>query len=719
MIYRPTAKFFTFWLSLVALLDYNQLPGFTGGMKLFIFCLCLLAGVTPVRSETITRWYFNSTWPDGQVGIGTLDPSNGWGYALPEGEISTSFASGDTAAGRDPAGAVDNSAWSTTKYPAATNVNKTAGVRFHASTEGYSQITISWVQRNSSTASRFTRLQYSLDGVNFQDGPVFALTTGSVFTPCVVSLAGAPGTANNPWFAFRLVTEWQSTATGAGYDGYVATVDGSDYSTAGTMRFDAVAVSGTLLPGGNNPPVISAFPPQTLRVSQVGDPIGFTVLDAEDPASSLGLGAETSDPDVVPPGTIMFGGSGPNRTITVRAGTRPGSASVLVRVTDSGGKSASSSFTVTVLPANCEPVISPIPATNLLANTFVTIPFQVSDLESKAEMLAVQAWSSNTVLVPASGLLLGGSGSNRWLRVTPNPAEAGVAPIAVTVSDGAKTSTAVFPALVRPASEVLAFDPFAYSDGALSINSAGLWACHSGIPAQTQVANGEVSLSLTNTEDLALTLPGGPYVVSNRTVLYASFRLAMAALPRKGTGPLAHFGNGNSMLGRLYVSSTNATPGFYRMLISNGSGTPVELPKDLETNTYWRVVMRYDIDTATASFWINPRFDYDRDAWATDRIDASRVTYFGLRQGNDIGGDMVIDDVRVGLSFPAVTSTSVPVATKLLSAQRQGGQMILRWNHPAAVLQYGFSPLGPFSDSVAASPYTQNLSGVGRFFRLK
>ena len=55
----------------------------------------------------------------------------------------------------------------------------------------------------------------------------------------------------------------------------------------GNVRFDYVTIFGTLIPGGNTPPFISAISNQTLRVTQSTGPLLFTVLDAEDPATSL------------------------------------------------------------------------------------------------------------------------------------------------------------------------------------------------------------------------------------------------------------------------------------------------------------------------------------------------------------------------------------------------------------------------------------------------
>src|SRR5436305_2653325 len=50
-------------------------------------------------------------------------------------------------------------------------------------------------------------------------------------------LSSISGVNNNPNFAFRIVTEFQSTATGSGTADYVSTLPGT-YGTGGTMRYD-------------------------------------------------------------------------------------------------------------------------------------------------------------------------------------------------------------------------------------------------------------------------------------------------------------------------------------------------------------------------------------------------------------------------------------------------------------------------------------------------
>ena len=144
------------------------------------------------------------------------------------------------------------------------------------------------------------------------------------------------------------MAEWESTAViGATNNGYAALSATSGYSTAGNVRFDFVTITGTPLPGANTAPVIYPIGDQIIRVNHSTGPLAFTVLDAEDPASNLVVSATSSDPAVIPQINIVFGGNGSSRTVEVSAGAQDGSSLVTVWVADTGGKSSSTSFTVT------------------------------------------------------------------------------------------------------------------------------------------------------------------------------------------------------------------------------------------------------------------------------------------------------------------------------------------------------------------------------------
>lgn len=78
------------------------------------------------------------------------------------------------------------------------------------------------------------------------------------------------------------------------------------------------------------------------------------------------------------------------------------------------------------------------------------IAFTVSDAEFPAESLVVTASSSNARLLPAGGVVLGGSGANRTLALTPAPDETGVATIRVTADTGVFHATESFLLTVTP-----------------------------------------------------------------------------------------------------------------------------------------------------------------------------------------------------------------------------------------------------------------------------
>lgn len=189
----------------------------------------------------IARWDFNSLVNDATVATGVSTPSIGLGTAALYGGTSAGFdagSSGDT-------NLTDNSGWNTATYPAQGAGNKTKGVRFTASTAGRQNIAVSFDERVSPNASKYVRLQYTVNGTTFVDFPVAnAMSTTNVFETKSNSLAAIAGVNNNTNFAFRLVSEFESTAAGTANANYV-TAGGNTYGTSGTIRYDLVTVWGT------------------------------------------------------------------------------------------------------------------------------------------------------------------------------------------------------------------------------------------------------------------------------------------------------------------------------------------------------------------------------------------------------------------------------------------------------------------------------------------
>lgn len=204
------------------------------------------ASIPAVSPVLITRWDFNETnnypvsAPGASIGTGT-------GSEVTAGGIYTNFLfpSGAIADPIDLDPDFVNSGWEFQDGPTNGTANKQVGFQYNTSTVGYNQIFLTWEERHSATASKYMRVQYSPDGVNFFDGPV--ITLGEVaYDFCSANLSGYPGVNNNPNFAFRIVDEFESTAIGstnASYDGTTSTYGAG--AGGGTIRNDLMTVWGS------------------------------------------------------------------------------------------------------------------------------------------------------------------------------------------------------------------------------------------------------------------------------------------------------------------------------------------------------------------------------------------------------------------------------------------------------------------------------------------
>ncbi len=208
-----------------------------------------LLSVILTNPTVFAQWNFNSSPADGSISSGSTTPSIGSGTASLVGGTTATFAGGDVT--NDPA-STDNTAWNTATYPASTANNKTAGAQFAVSTAGKQNIVISWSQRCSNTGGKYFRLQYSTNsGTTFFDFPTAATVPGPTnFYAFTNNLSALPGVANNSNFSFRIVAEFQSTATGAGSAAYIVINPDSTYAVSGTVRYDMVTVAGTSLVTG-------------------------------------------------------------------------------------------------------------------------------------------------------------------------------------------------------------------------------------------------------------------------------------------------------------------------------------------------------------------------------------------------------------------------------------------------------------------------------------
>ncbi len=195
----------------------------------------------------------------------------------------------------------------------------------------------------------------------------------------------------------------------------------------------------------NQAPTLSVLANRTIGEDTSTGPIAFTVGDVDNDPATLAVSAVSSNPTLVPAAGLVLGGSGANRTLTVTpAADRFGRATITVRVSD-GALVAVRSFELTVTPVNDRPSLSVLANRTIGEDTSTgPIAFTVGDVDNDPATLAISAVSSNPTLIPAAGLVLGGSGANRTLTVTPAAGQSGGALIVVYVSDGAMTAARAF-----------------------------------------------------------------------------------------------------------------------------------------------------------------------------------------------------------------------------------------------------------------------------------
>src|SRR5947207_15114812 len=71
----------------------------------------------------------------------------------------------------------------------------------------------------------------------------------------------------------------------------------------------------------NHPPTISSVANQSTNEDTPTAAIPFSIGDVETLADNLMVSGRSSNPDLVPDANILFGGSGSNRTVTLRPAT--------------------------------------------------------------------------------------------------------------------------------------------------------------------------------------------------------------------------------------------------------------------------------------------------------------------------------------------------------------------------------------------------------------
>ncbi|MCX6946357.1 MAG: IPT/TIG domain-containing protein, partial [Verrucomicrobia bacterium] len=195
-----------------------------------------------ITEGVITRWNFNNSDLSAITGSGTVEAVGGVAAGLVNGVGGSSDR------------ATINKAVS---VKGATG--QFTGLQFAVSTVGKKEVKVFWDIAASGSASKYTKFQYTLDvtatppvWVDYTptvgDSPGVAIESGlyaldkvdSTLLQRSADLSGVPGAQNNAKFGFRVISAY-APGTSA-----IARADGTSaaYSTAGTVKYDMVTVTG-------------------------------------------------------------------------------------------------------------------------------------------------------------------------------------------------------------------------------------------------------------------------------------------------------------------------------------------------------------------------------------------------------------------------------------------------------------------------------------------
>jgi hypothetical protein len=220
-----------------------------------------------------------------------------------------------------------------------------------------------------------------------------------------------------------------------------------------------------------------------------------------------------------------------------------------------------------------------------------------------------------------------------------------------------------------------------YADGALVTVSGGVWANHSGTLGQVDVASGAVNLTENESEDVNALIAANPFSTG---VLYYAMDIDFTALPSFAAGGyFAHFKDSTTgFRARLFATTTEAAPGTYRLGINNGS-TPVSVsfPVDLTLNSTHRAVVRYDLDSALTTLWVDPSSQDSANVTATDIVTQNQVAGIALRQSktsNSGMGTLTVDNLVVGTAFADMVAIPEPTGLLTLGLLSVAGTRALR-----------------------------------------
>lgn len=300
------------------------------------------------------------------------------------------------------------------------------------------------------------------------DGDGDSLTFAIVSGPSNGSLTGtAPNVTYRPNTNFN------------GSDSFTFRVnDGQVNSTTATFSITVTPV--------NDAPVLNAISQLNISEDAATQTVSLSGIGsgASNENQPLAITASSSNTGLIPNPTVTYTSPSATGSLSLRPVTNAtGTATITVTVSD--GQAQNSTFTrtfsVVVTGSNDAPFISDITDRTIAEGASTpSISFTIGDQETAASSLTLTGTSSNTGVIPNSGIVFGGSGANRNVTVTPAAFAFGSAVITVRVTDangGSATDTftlTVTPVNQAPTLNALSNLTIAEDSGLRTVSLAGI-----------------------------------------------------------------------------------------------------------------------------------------------------------------------------------------------------------------------------------------------------
>jgi len=179
-----------------------------------------------------------------------------------------------------------------------------------------------------------------------------------------------------------------------------------------------------------------------------------------------------------------------------------------------------------------------------------------------------------------------------------------------------------------------------------------------------EVVDGEAHLQSSETEDVNTLVAGQPYPAGTNVTLYVSLVVRFSALPFASGQYFLHF-KGNSLSNfraKVFGFLAQDEPGKIQLGLANSVNSPAATNLAiLSLGTDYRVYVRYQLSTATATLWVNPESELSPSVTALDVASSATLTSLALRQDAGIGG-LTVDELKLGTTFADVYGPPILVA---------------------------------------------------------